>query len=123
MWPTVIGGPGWPAGMEIGVTVLRSVTANKGPPVRRHGQRARLRDADRPARLPVLAAFGGDAKLHCSTIAARLADRLPDPYADVTTAAVSSQLRAFGITVKNIREPGRSPALGCERTAIEAATR
>lgn len=68
----------------------------------------------------VLSAFGGDSRLWCETIAARLRDRLPGVYADITPAAVASQLRAVGVTVKNVRERGRNPNQGCEREAVEA---
>ena len=70
----------------------------------------------------VLAVFGGDDKLWCSTIADRLADQFPGVYPDITPAAVASQLRAVSIPVKNVREPGRQPNQGCERTAVEAVT-
>jgi hypothetical protein len=43
----------------------------------------------------------------------------PGVYADITSAAVASQLRALGVVVKNVREPGQPPASGCERTAVE----
>ena len=68
-----------------------------------------------------LAVFGGDEKLWCSTIAARLAERIPGAYADITQEAVSSQLRNLGVEVKNVREAGSEPRKGCERTAVEAA--
>jgi S-DNA-T family DNA segregation ATPase FtsK/SpoIIIE len=70
----------------------------------------------------VLSVFGADAKLRSSTIAARLAERVPQAYADITPAAVASQLRNLGITVKNVRETGQAPAQGCERAAVEAVT-
>jgi DNA segregation ATPase FtsK/SpoIIIE, S-DNA-T family len=66
--------------------------------------------------------FGTDAKLYSATIAARLADRIPQAYADTTPAAVASQLRALGVTVKNVRERGLAPGQGCERAAVEAVT-
>ena len=69
----------------------------------------------------VLAVFGTDPRLRSATIAARLAESLPGVYADVTPAAVASQLRALGVTVKNVREAGQAPASGCERAAVEAA--
>ena len=43
----------------------------------------------------------------------RLAEQLPGVYADITAAAVASQLRGLGVTVKNVREPGGQPAQGC----------
>jgi S-DNA-T family DNA segregation ATPase FtsK/SpoIIIE len=84
-----------------------------------------LEEGAEPARsfaADVLTVFGGDAKLWCSSIAGRLAERIPQAYADITPAAVGSQLRAAGVAVKNVREPGRSPASGCERSAVEAVT-
>ena len=59
-----------------------------------------------------LSVFGTDAKLWCTTIAARLRDRIPGVYADITPVAVGSQLREIGVTVKNVREPdpSRCPA-------------
>lgn len=69
----------------------------------------------------VLAVFGTDEKLWCSTIATRLGGRLGGVYEDITSAAVSSQLRETGVEVKNVREPGRKPNLGCEKAAVEAA--
>ena len=70
----------------------------------------------------VLSVFGEADKLRTSTIARRLAEHIPGAYADITPAAVGSQLRALGATVKNVREPGTAPAPGCERAAIEAVT-
>ena len=67
-----------------------------------------------------LSVFGADAKLWCDTIAKRLREQIPGIYADITSAAVSSQLREIGVTVKNVREPGKVPNLGCERVALEA---
>jgi S-DNA-T family DNA segregation ATPase FtsK/SpoIIIE len=69
----------------------------------------------------VLSVFGGDVKLWNETIADRLSAAIPDVYADITPPAVASQLRALGVTVKNVRETGRNPNLGCERAAVEAA--
>jgi S-DNA-T family DNA segregation ATPase FtsK/SpoIIIE len=71
----------------------------------------------------VLTVFGADAKLWTSTIARRLAGRIPGTYADITPAAVASQLRSLGVTVKNVREPGGKPAPGADRTAVEAVAR
>lgn len=70
----------------------------------------------------VLSVFAaGEAKLWCETIAARLRDRAAGSYADITPAAVGSQLRAIGVHVKNVREPGSVPNTGCEREAVERA--
>jgi len=78
------------------------------------GQPARSFAAD------VLSVFGADSRLWCETIAARLREHFPGVYADITPAAVASQLRAIEVTVKNVREPGRNPNQGCERAAVEA---
>jgi S-DNA-T family DNA segregation ATPase FtsK/SpoIIIE len=69
----------------------------------------------------VLAVFGADRNLWSETIAARLRDSIPGVYADITPEAVASQLRALDITVKDVREKGKSPRKGCERAAVEAA--
>jgi DNA translocase FtsK/SpoIIIE-like protein len=78
-------------------------------------------EPDRSFAADVLTVFGPDPKLWCTTIAARLRDRIPGVYADITPAAVGSQLREIGVTVKNVREPGQVPNLGCEKSALEAA--
>jgi S-DNA-T family DNA segregation ATPase FtsK/SpoIIIE len=80
------------------------------------GQEARSFAAD------VLMVFGADGKLWCETIAARLAGSIPSAYADITPAAVASQLRNLGVTVKNVRETGKGPRSGCERGAVAAVT-
>lgn len=69
----------------------------------------------------VLTVFGADERLWTETIAVRLADLIPDVYADVTATAVASQLRGLGVTVKKVREPGREPRAGCERSAVQEA--
>ncbi|WP_433467011.1 hypothetical protein [Spirillospora sp. CA-128828] len=82
-------------------------------------------ESDEPARdfaADVLTVFGDARALWCETIAARLREHLPGLYADITQEAVSSQLRALGVTVKNVREPGKTPRKGCERAALLAIT-
>ena len=79
-------------------------------------------EAPRSFAADVLAVFGTDAKLYTATIAARLAETLPGVYADLTTEAVASQLRALGVPVKKLREPGGPAGWGCERAAVEAVT-
>ena len=69
----------------------------------------------------VLSVFGTDARLWCVTIAARLAELVPEVYADTTQEAVASQLRGLGITVKDVRETGKPPRKGCEREAVARA--
>jgi S-DNA-T family DNA segregation ATPase FtsK/SpoIIIE len=79
-------------------------------------------EAARSFAADVLAVFGDAPKLWTSTIAARLAEQFPAVYPDITAAAVGSQLRGLGVTVKNLREPGGQPSPGAERAAIEAVT-
>ena len=69
----------------------------------------------------VAAIFGTDRNLWCETVAERLADRMPGVYADITPGAVSDQLRAAGITVKQVRETGRGVRAGCERASVDEA--
>jgi hypothetical protein len=57
----------------------------------------------------VLTIFGMDEKLWCETIAERLRGSIPEAYTDITQDAVASQLRALGVTVKSVREPGKGP--------------
>jgi DNA segregation ATPase FtsK/SpoIIIE, S-DNA-T family len=81
-------------------------------------------DSDEQARsfaADVLAVFGEDDKLWRETIADRLRGALPAVYADITADAVASQLRAVGIEVKPVRERGKQPLRGCEKTAVAAA--
>ena len=68
----------------------------------------------------VLTVFGAADKLWSETIAERLRGSIPEAYADITTEAVASQLRALGVTVKPVRETGRNPRSGCERSAVLA---
>jgi S-DNA-T family DNA segregation ATPase FtsK/SpoIIIE len=69
----------------------------------------------------VLSVFGTERNLWCSTIADRLRERIPEAYADITQEAVSSQLRAVGVDVKNVREAGDAVRKGCERRSVEDA--
>lgn len=68
----------------------------------------------------VLTVFGADEKLWAETIAERLRGSIPSAYADITPAAVASQLRALEVEVKSVRERGKSPRTGCERAAVAA---
>jgi len=131
-------GCGWAVGFADEPQVVRTYNVD-GPAAERVCDRAREAraaagrltgqatgqpDTDEPPRsfaADVLAVFDADAKLWSATIAERLAERIPGAYADLTTAAVSSQLRALGVTVKNVREPGRQPQPGAERAAVEEA--
>jgi S-DNA-T family DNA segregation ATPase FtsK/SpoIIIE len=56
----------------------------------------------------VAGVFGpGEAHLSWQRIAARLADRLPEAYAELTPDAISAQIRAFGVESKNVKEAGQ----------------
>ncbi|MGH3205691.1 MAG: cell division protein FtsK [Streptosporangiaceae bacterium] len=69
----------------------------------------------------VLLIFGGARALWSETIAARLAGSIPGTYADITSAAVGSQLRALGVKVGTVRETGKSGRSGCYRADVETA--
>jgi DNA segregation ATPase FtsK/SpoIIIE, S-DNA-T family len=79
-----------------------------------HDETARSFAAD------VLMVFGDDDKLWRETIADRLRGAFPAVYADITADAVASQLRSLGIEVKPVRERGKQPLRGCERSAVAA---
>ncbi|HYK28346.1 MAG TPA: hypothetical protein VEV61_10300 [Streptosporangiaceae bacterium] len=85
------------------------------------GYAAGLDDTEPPRSFAadVASVFGADAKLWTATIA----DRIQQAYADITPSAVASQLRALGVTVKNVRESGQAPAQGCDRAAVEAVSK
>lgn len=68
----------------------------------------------------VLTVFGGDEKLWCETIAARLMDEMPDGYDQLTKESVASQLRNAQVHVKSVRETGKGVRSGCERSAVAA---
>jgi len=80
---------------------------------------------DEPPRVftaDVLTVFRDDEdKVTYKTIAERLGEQMPEVYADITPAAVSSQLRAAEVRVKTVRERGQKPAQGCEREAVHEA--
>lgn len=59
-------------------------------------------EAPRSFAADVLAMFDAEPKLYTATIAARLAERIPGAYADITAAVVASQLGAVGVTMKNV---------------------
>lgn len=69
----------------------------------------------------VLTIFGDDDKLWSETIAMRLAGSFPGVYPAITPEAVASQLRDLKVTVKRVRETGREPRAGCERSAVASA--
>ncbi|MFD0600197.1 cell division protein FtsK, partial [Catellatospora coxensis] len=55
------------------------------------------------------AMFTGEAGMSWQRLAARLAERLPEHYADITAETISAQLRALGLPSVNVKEDGRSP--------------
>jgi S-DNA-T family DNA segregation ATPase FtsK/SpoIIIE len=131
-------GVGWAVGFADAPVILKSYDI-RGPEADRICDRARALRAElgvlsgyaagtaeaddaRSFAVDVLAVYGSDTRLHTATIARRLADRIPGVYADITPAAVGSQLRGLGVKVGNVREPGTQPAPGAYRTAVEAVT-
>jgi len=55
------------------------------------------------------AMFTGEGGLSWERLAQRLAQRMPEHYADITAGAISSQLRNLGLPSVNVKEDGRSP--------------
>jgi DNA segregation ATPase FtsK/SpoIIIE, S-DNA-T family len=66
-----------------------------------------------------LAAFGDDAGLHWATLAERLAERWPDPWADLTGDVISAQLRALGDRSVQVNRGGQN-LQGCRRATRQA---
>lgn len=131
-------GCGWAVGFDDEPTVVKTYNVD-GPAAERitdlaraarqaagriTGHAAGQLDADEPPRsfaADVLSVFDAEGKLYTATIATRLAGRIPAAYADITAAAVASQLRALGVAVKNVRQTGGKPSQGAERGDVEAA--
>ena len=59
--------------------------------------------------------------LQWPAIAARLAERMPKHYADITAEAISAQLRALGVPSVDIKRDGKS-LKGAKAAAIDKAT-
>jgi hypothetical protein len=70
----------------------------------------------------VLAVFGTDPGLQWQILAARLATRFPDRWADTSGEALSAQLRKLGVPSVDVKQFGRV-LKGCRRTDTESATR
>ncbi len=68
----------------------------------------------------VRAVMDGETGLQWPTIAARLAERMPAHYADITADAISAQLRALGVPSVDIKRDGRS-LKGAKTAAIDQA--
>jgi S-DNA-T family DNA segregation ATPase FtsK/SpoIIIE len=70
------------------------------------------------------AVFGADNGLHWDVLAARLAGRFPQRYADATAESVSAACRARSVPSVDVRFPaGRAGAVrkGCRRADLEGA--
>ncbi|WP_250283866.1 cell division protein FtsK [Frankia sp. CiP1_Cm_nod2] len=64
----------------------------------------------------------GESGVHWADLAARLANRFPEHYADVTADAISAQLRDLGVPSANVRAGGMVRR-GARATDITAALR
>ncbi|MEV6864067.1 hypothetical protein AB0M44_24050 [Streptosporangium subroseum] len=62
----------------------------------------------------------GETGLDWAQMAARLAERIPEHYTDLTAETISAQLRALGITSVNIKRDGQV-LKGAKQAAITAA--
>ncbi len=63
---------------------------------------------------------GGESGLSWAQIAARLAERIPEHYAEITGDAISAQLRDLGVPSVNVKRDGQV-LKGAKRAAIETA--
>ncbi len=85
---------------------------------------AALGDDDRPERRDVLTdvaeAFGDAAALHWTELAARLAERFPERWAETTPDAVSAECRARGVPSVVVTVGGER-GRGCRLEAVETA--
>jgi DNA segregation ATPase FtsK/SpoIIIE, S-DNA-T family len=66
------------------------------------------------------AVFGADAGLHWAEAAARLGQRFPERWADVSADALSAECRARGVASVNVKAGGQV-ARGCRLADVEAA--
>ncbi|MEH1018003.1 cell division protein FtsK, partial [Micromonospora sp. CPCC 206060] len=65
--------------------------------------------------------FGPDERgLQWEDIAARLAERMPEHYADLTAESISAQVRAFGVPSVDVKRAGKA-LKGAKADAIDAA--
>ncbi|MGH3342281.1 MAG: hypothetical protein ACRDPK_05215 [Carbonactinosporaceae bacterium] len=69
----------------------------------------------------VRAVMDAETGLQWPSIAARLAERIPGHYADITPEAISAQLRSLGVPSVDIKRDGQV-LKGAKTAAIEAAT-
>jgi S-DNA-T family DNA segregation ATPase FtsK/SpoIIIE len=64
--------------------------------------------------------FAGEAWISWERLAQRLAERLPEAYADVTKESISAQVRAFKVAPKKGRDGDATP-WGVPREQVEQA--
>jgi DNA segregation ATPase FtsK/SpoIIIE, S-DNA-T family len=76
--------------------------------------------ASRDVLADTLTVFDTDTALHWPTLAARLAERMPEHHADTTAETVSAQLRALGVPSVNIKRDG-VVGKGAKRADISTA--
>ncbi|WP_279582628.1 hypothetical protein [Fodinicola feengrottensis] len=68
----------------------------------------------------LLTVFTGDDRLHWTTISSRLAEQMPEQYADITPDSISAQLRALGVPSGNVNRDGQVRK-GAKAADIKAA--
>ncbi|GAA0950629.1 hypothetical protein [Nonomuraea longicatena] len=68
----------------------------------------------------VLTVFQAESGLPWAVIAARLSERIPEHYADLTPEAISAQVRALGVPSVDIKRDGKA-LKGARRTAVQTA--
>ncbi|MEV5690712.1 cell division protein FtsK [Micromonospora globbae] len=77
--------------------------------------------ASRDVLADVRSLFGpGERGLQWEDIAARLAQRMPEHYADITAESISAQVRAFGVPSVDVKRAGKA-LKGAKADAIDAA--
>ncbi|GAA1005469.1 cell division protein FtsK [Acrocarpospora pleiomorpha] len=67
-----------------------------------------------------LSVYHSDAGLPWTQLAARLAERIPEHYADLAPEAISAQLRALGVPSVDVKHEGKA-LKGAKKSAIAAA--
>jgi hypothetical protein len=76
--------------------------------------------ASRDVLTDVLTVFTGDDRLQWTTVATRLAEQMPEQYADITPDSISAQLRALGVPSGNVNRDGQVRK-GAKAADIKAA--
>jgi hypothetical protein len=62
----------------------------------------------------------GEPGLHWDEVAARLADRMPEHYADIDAETISAQMRAVGVASVDVKRAGAARK-GCRADAVRSA--